>query len=800
MSTAEVAKPKHLGVPALIYGVILPTLTILIELTTQLCADTFFDPLPTWQMTLLVMAVPAANFHLWYKLRSRSTISNMALYCYGATFIISIIYALIMLPLIPLALIAIIYFGLGLLPLAPIFTAIYMGMATRNLSMVKPDFWRAFGSGMGIGFALLFIADLPASATRIAIDMANDGDDKNAISIMRWVGSENDLLHLANGSTGRAGGIGSIFLTGKWGFNIWGFSNLTESQSEIITARILYYRVTGQAYNQSEAIQSLKSKDARWRWDNDQGGDVVGGYIDTLSLESSRIDGSISVENNVAYSEWTVEVANNGNRNAEARFTMVLPEGGVASRATLWINGEPREASIAGRAEVKAAYKKIVTRQRDPLLVTTSGNGRLLVQAFPILSNDVMKFRVGFSAPLHIARDGSRSIAMPAIVEQNFRIKESLQHNIWMEGDVSPKQNGWSGTTIENGASRLKAQISDTELRSKRPRIMASKIASPIVMTAAIDQNRKGPAIAIQQSIAKQSKEKLNGLTILLDGSVTNNEAAQALSNALDGIEENTSVGLIIARDDPIIIERAPWSQMQKSKFVDAIDDTDFVGGVDNIAALTTALENSTKNQETILWIHGPQPIIFPASTAALEQFLERNGSVIPQLIRYQSVAGRSYVLQEKALFETAHEIAPSGDAKSDLQALLSDITSDQPRWEIERTETNGTGPGSPHIIRLWAADKLANGAPYRDDARDEAIDLAHRLNIITPVSGAVVLETEQDYDENGLPIPTSDEVPSVPEPHEWALIILLILFVGWTLHRRGYKIEQLFHKRQSFA
>ncbi|CAN0581316.1 unnamed protein product, partial [Ectocarpus sp. 12 AP-2014] len=89
------------------------------------------------------------------------------------------------------------------------------------------------------------------------------------------------------------------------------------------------------------------------------------------------------------------------------------------------------------------------------------------------------------------------------------------------------------------------------------------------------------------------------------------------------------------------------------------------------------------------------------------------------------------------------------------------------------------------HIVRLWAAKELAIAALYEGEEREQAINLAYQLNIITPVSGAVVLETDQNYDENGLPVPSSDEVPSVPEPHEWALIILLILFVGWAIRRR---------------
>ncbi len=77
---------------------------------------------------------------------------------------------------------------------------------------------------------------------------------------------------------------------------------------------------------------------------------------------------------------------------------MILPPGGVVSRLTLWVDGEEREAAYAGRAKVKKAYKKVVERRRDPVLVTTCGKDRILVQCFPVPSNGgTMKIKVGIT-------------------------------------------------------------------------------------------------------------------------------------------------------------------------------------------------------------------------------------------------------------------------------------------------------------------------------------------------------------------------------------------------------------------
>ena len=53
----------------------------------------------------------------------------------------------------------------------------------------------------------------------------------------------------------------------------------------------------------------------------------------------------------------------------------------------------------------------------------------------------------------------------------------------------------------------------------------------------------------------------------------------------------------------------------------------------------------------------------------------------------------------------------------------------------------------------------------------------------MTPVSGAVVLETQQQYDESRLtPVSQTPQatVPTVPEPHEWALLLVACAMLTW--------------------
>ena len=68
---------------------------------------------------------------------------------------------------------------------------------------------------------------------------------------------------------------------------------------------------------------------------------------------------------------------------------------------------------------------------------------------------------------------------------------------------------------------------------------------------------------------------------------------------------------------------------------------------------------------------------------------------------------------------------------------------------------------------------------------RMEAVALASEHRLVTPVSGAVVLETQQQYQEAGLSPTSQTGVPTVPEPEEWALIILSALAFLWLMRQR---------------
>ena len=107
-------------------------------------------------------------------------------------------------------------------------------------------------------------------------------------------------------------------------------------------------------------------------------------------------------------------------------------------------------------------------------------------------------------------------------------------------------------------------------------------------------------------------------------------------------------------------------------------------------------------------------------------------------------------------------------------------MTSDD--W-LSLVALSGVAAGSDHIARLWANERVLELMRSRGD-RAEAVALATRYRLVTPVSGAVVLETKQQYEAAQLKPVDQATVPTLPEPHEWALIIIACAALMWLTWR----------------
>ena len=108
---------------------------------------------------------------------------------------------------------------------------------------------------------------------------------------------------------------------------------------------------------------------------------------------------------------------------------------------------------------------------------------------------------------------------------------------------------------------------------------------------------------------------------------------------------------------------------------------------------------------------------------------------------------------------------------------------------QLERLPTQNTDTLAPqyktsdHLGRLWAHEEVFRLMRAKDQ-RTAAVELAQRYQLVTPVSGAVVLETQQQYDEAGLEPVQNGTVPTIPEPETWALLGVAMSVLAYRARR----------------
>jgi len=775
------------GELSLVFAVVYPTAVIALELVSRLCASTFFDPMPTAWHALAVCGVPAGNLVVWVFLRRRQPRSvGWLAFVNGCAIAVAAFYALLFLPLLPFAAV-LIPVGIGLLPFGPVVA--FMGaLSLRRRFRALHAHRRSLGAlcaGLAAGTALLLALDLQQAATRLGIEWAASSvpaQRARGVALLHAIGDDSLLLRLCYDTAARPTGLlSALVLLGEHAWLNPAQRQIAQSTGEV---REIYYRVHGVPFNAQPApyVRGQWSRFADLAVDEDHGGAQVGGRLRGLSMVSSRIDGSVAGDDAVGYLEWIFEFRNAEPLDREVRLQLAPPPGGVVSRATLWVDGEEREAAYGGRDEVRAAYRQVaVVQRRDPLLVTTKGADRVLIQAFPVPRNGgTIRFKIGITAPLEITDAATARLWLPAIVDRNFSFASDSSHSVWMEGKqaLAASSPGLAPGLIDAGRFRLAGTVDDLRLSRTRQAITVAR-------NPAIDRvvARMGDDAPVVQEIGPTSAPATAAMMLVIDGSARLAGTVPQLIQALDAIRPGIKLGAIVAAQPTQVVPLAPWSDAQRQAVVRLLRSAAFLGGQDNAPALTEAMQTlEAEPNATLLWVHGPQPVSFRGSAAALEQATARLAR-LPEVVLYAVEPGPNELLPDAPWAWSARALPQSDSVRADLAAFLARASGEGQAIAIRRTQAQaaaGIPKGSDHIARLWARDRVLALMRANPRNRSDAVALAARYRLVTPVSGAVVLESRQQYEASHLTPVSAATVPTVPEPHEWALALIACAALAW--------------------
>jgi hypothetical protein len=457
----------------------------------------------------------------------------------------------------------------------------------------------------------------------------------------------------------------------------------------------------------------------------------------------------------------------------------------VVSRVTLWIDGEEREAAFGGRGQVRQAYERVVQARRDPILVTTSGPDAVLVQCFPVVPGQVMKARLGITAPLLIDDLSRGTLVLPRFVDRNFAIRDATTHAVWIEtkGRFEATPAPYALEPLAGGGQALRASVTEAALASEARTIAVAREPSRVESWALPESG----APAIRQTLRRHGPPPVRRLVVVLDGSRGARAAGPALAAALKQVPASLEVAAILAGDSTTVIATPQAGGEAASR---AVATVSFVGGADNVPALARAWDLADRSSTgVVLWVHGPQPVRLGGVAALAQRWARRPAG--PRLLGVAVGDGPNLVLEE--LGEVAAVSSwPRRDAlAADLAAAVRHATAAAPPIKAAR-EPHAAPPDltelptSSHIRRLWAADAVRSALGAGDAAsRKAAIEIAVKNRVVTPVSGAVVLEAQTQYQDAGLQPPGAETIPTIPEPETWLLLIVLGTVLAFFVRRR---------------
>ena len=132
------------------------------------------------------------------------------------------------------------------------------------------------------------------------------------------------------------------------------------------------------------------------------------------------------------------------------------------------------------------------------------------------------------------------------------------------------------------------------------------------------------------------------------------------------------------------------------------------------------------------------------------------------------------------------------GDVGTDLERLIGQLNNSTKKFTYERTKVakKSDGPSvetSKHLVRLWANDEIGRILAATENNEKAAVELAMKNQLVTPVTGAVVLETQAQYDQFGLKPVDKSTVPTIPEPETYLLIAVVFGILLWCLVTRKF-------------
>ncbi|WP_343670268.1 XrtN system VIT domain-containing protein [Chitinophaga sp.] len=492
---------------------------------------------------------------------------------------------------------------------------------------------------------------------------------------------------------------------------------------------------------------------------------------DRLSTIQVRTNANIWPSLHMAYTEKTINVFNanvSSWRNQEAIYTFHLPEGGVVTSLSLWINGREEKGILTSKEKATEAYKQIVgVENRDPSVVHWQEGNTVTVRVFPVSGQSGRQFKIGITAPL---------------LQQGKRL---VYQNIWFQGPDA----GSAREDVNINFQEAPAGVEIPGLFNRKQNTFFSvgpydadwqlSCIDPGIRTNLFTANGKSFFVAPYKKELGEADVK----TIYLDvnQSWTTAEFLQ--------IKKLPYPVMVYAENEWQTVTDELFTRLQKDRYslfpVYKVPD--------RASALVITKGNvMSPNLNDLAESKFYEDLKTSLHTGGKLLLFNLGGDLSPYL----------RTLKEYRFFRYA-----DGDVK-DLQQWLplhqfpQDIENDHrvviapAGVTINMEENTGVSNAPDHLMRLFAYNHIMQKMGPQKMSDSEIIATAKESYIVTPASSLIVLETQKDYDRfnihgdtNSLKNASLKGKGAVPEPHEWALILIGLGCILWFKKKRAVAI-----------
>ncbi len=482
----------------------------------------------------------------------------------------------------------------------------------------------------------------------------------------------------------------------------------------------------------------------------------------------------------LAYTEKTITILNNGDNNRwnteEGLFTFFVPEGTAVTSLSLWINGKEETGILTTQSKADIAYRTIVgVENRDPSVVHWQEGNRLVVRVFPCTPKENRRFKVGFTSPL-LFEEKTKKLTYENIYFKGPKL-ENTDESVFIEFDKIPKNvdssRDWTvfeGTKIQHEGMYK----GDWNISFDAPEFATTSFAFQ-------DKNYQiSPTKAVAESVIWKD------IYLDIDKTWTSSDVERIINLAQNkNVRVWNDKWILLNKDN----QESTIKELQKQEFS--------LLPVREIKDLNTALL-ITKSKTN-------SPLLKDLSeTDLMESFKKSNEEIRLRTFVFDDLSPYLKTLKELRIIRCEY-----GDFQK-LEGILRDnkfaqnienqsvVSIQNAQMNIQEIATTKVSDAPDHILRLFAYNRVMSniGHTYFDkkSLEDSLLNTAVLGNVVTPISSLIVLETKADYErfdikknKNSLDNATHKKSGAVPEPHEWALILLVCGFLFY--HFRKNKV-----------